>query len=38
MLQPDGLVDHSLHRAGLGALTHEWLADPDIVLLHRCSS
>ncbi len=30
MLQPHGLADHALARAGLG--TKEWLADPSIVL------
>jgi raffinose/stachyose/melibiose transport system permease protein len=32
MLQPDGLVDKSLEGAGLGALVHQWLAEPGIVL------
>jgi raffinose/stachyose/melibiose transport system permease protein len=32
MLQPDGLVDQSLDRAGLDALIHQWLAEPGIVL------
>jgi raffinose/stachyose/melibiose transport system permease protein len=32
ILQPDGLLDHSLRQAGLGSLVHEWLADPGIVL------
>jgi raffinose/stachyose/melibiose transport system permease protein len=32
MLQPDGLVDHSLDRAGLDPLIHQWLAEPGIVL------
>jgi raffinose/stachyose/melibiose transport system permease protein len=32
MLQPDGLVDSSLDRAGLDPLIHQWLADPGIVL------
>jgi raffinose/stachyose/melibiose transport system permease protein len=32
MLQPDGLVDQSLDRAGLDPLIHQWLAEPGIVL------
>ena len=32
MLQPHGLVDHSLGAAGLDPLIREWLADPGIVL------
>jgi raffinose/stachyose/melibiose transport system permease protein len=32
MLQPGGLVDHSLDTAGLGALTQDWLGDSNIVL------
>jgi raffinose/stachyose/melibiose transport system permease protein len=32
MLQPHGLVDHSLGSAGLDPLIHEWLAEPGIVL------
>lgn len=32
MLQPDGLVDQSLDRAGLDVLIHQWLAEPGIVL------
>jgi raffinose/stachyose/melibiose transport system permease protein len=32
MLQPNGLVDQSLDRAGLDALIHQWLAEPGIVL------
>jgi raffinose/stachyose/melibiose transport system permease protein len=32
MLQPDGLVDHSLDTAGLDPLIHQWLAEPGIVL------
>jgi raffinose/stachyose/melibiose transport system permease protein len=32
MLQPDGLADQSLDKAGLDFLVREWLADPGIVL------
>jgi raffinose/stachyose/melibiose transport system permease protein len=32
MLQPGGLVDHSLDGAGLDGLVRLWLADPDVVL------
>jgi raffinose/stachyose/melibiose transport system permease protein len=32
LLQPGGLVDHSLEAAGLEGLVQLWLADPDIVL------
>lgn len=32
MLQPDGLVDQSMDRAGLDPLIHQWLAEPGIVL------
>jgi raffinose/stachyose/melibiose transport system permease protein len=32
MLQPQGLVDNSLDRAGLDPLIHQWLAEPGIVL------
>jgi raffinose/stachyose/melibiose transport system permease protein len=32
LLQPGGLVDHSLDAAGLEGLVQLWLADPDIVL------
>src|SRR4029453_2296453 len=32
MLQPDGLVDHSLDSAGLAPLIHQGLAEPGIVL------
>jgi raffinose/stachyose/melibiose transport system permease protein len=32
MLQPDGLVDHSLRAVGAGGLVHQWLADTHIVL------
>jgi raffinose/stachyose/melibiose transport system permease protein len=31
MLQPDGLLDHSLAQVGIGS--KEWLADPSIVLI-----
>jgi len=33
MLQPNGLADQSLDKAGLDFLIREWLADPGIVLL-----
>jgi raffinose/stachyose/melibiose transport system permease protein len=33
MLQPSGLADQSLDKAGLDFLIREWLADPGIVLL-----
>ena len=32
ILRPDGLLDRSLDAVGASGLTHEWLADPDIVL------
>jgi len=32
MLQPDGLVDHSLRAIGLGSLVQQWLANTHIVL------
>jgi raffinose/stachyose/melibiose transport system permease protein len=32
MLQPRGLVDSSLARAGLDPLIHQWLAEPGVVL------
>jgi raffinose/stachyose/melibiose transport system permease protein len=32
MLQPDGLVDHTLQSAGMGGAVHQWLADPSIVV------
>jgi raffinose/stachyose/melibiose transport system permease protein len=32
ILQPDGLADYSLDKAGLDALIHQWLAEPGIVL------
>jgi raffinose/stachyose/melibiose transport system permease protein len=32
MLQPRGLVDHSLDRVGLDPLIHQWLAEPGVVL------
>jgi raffinose/stachyose/melibiose transport system permease protein len=32
LLQPDGLADSSLGWIGLGGLSQEWLANPDVVL------
>jgi raffinose/stachyose/melibiose transport system permease protein len=32
MLQPDGLVNHSLDKAGLGALSADWLGSTSLVL------
>jgi raffinose/stachyose/melibiose transport system permease protein len=32
ILQPGGLADHTLDKAGLDALIHQWLAEPGIVL------
>lgn len=32
MLQPDGLVDHTLRGLGMGGLVHQWLANTHIVL------
>ena len=32
LLQPNGLADSTLDAVGLGGLTQEWLANPDVVL------
>jgi raffinose/stachyose/melibiose transport system permease protein len=32
LLQPNGLADSTLEAVGLGGLTQEWLANPDVVL------